>query len=119
MTTAREIMPVKCSGCAYRPGTEANLDELTQMTATLCVQAGEPFYCHANAIEDKLPSDQKRICLGHFEAMFARGDVSPWKAAVAHEALVIMEQALDGAIAPNDEVTARLLRAGTIAGKRR
>jgi hypothetical protein len=111
-------MPVKCSDCAYRPGTPANLSPRTQLVAELCVQTDEPFYCHANAdAHGNLPHDQERLCRGYLEALAARGPMSEVKAAIAAEGMRILAEAERRLKAgepeiPPDVVTARLIEAG-------
>lgn len=108
---AHDEMPVRCSGCAFTEGTEAHRDDLTVLTAELCVQSGEPLFCHANAIEDKLPRGSERVCRGYIEQCARRGQQPAWKAAVAAEALRLIEEAGKG-IDITDEAPARLLQAG-------
>lgn len=87
------MMPVRCSGCAFTNGTEANACVETQLLATLCVMTDEPFYCHANAVHDVIPPGEERLCLGFVEALKARGPVQPWQIAVGEEAMRIFEEA--------------------------
>lgn len=62
----------RCSTCAYRQGTEASGDEvdqgLTRMRRAL-LDACEPFYCHD---EGPIPG-KRRLCIGHMNAIEARG----------------------------------------------
>lgn len=117
MTLVRPVMPVHCSGCAFVSGTEANRDQLTQLTAELCVQSGDPFFCHANAIEDRLPKGQERLCRGYLDERARRGPQPAWKAAVAAEGLRLMEEAAAGVDVLQD-APARLLVAGLRAERR-
>jgi hypothetical protein len=111
-----DAMPVMCSGCAFRPGTEANTDELTQMQAELCLMSGVPFNCHANAVKDEIPKGLERRCRGYLDERQRRGPQPEWRAAVAREGLRLIEQVLAGKDVSPDEATARLLVAGTRAG---
>lgn len=61
-----------CDGCAFRPGTEANLSPLTLAKAQLCLMASEPFHCHADDGPDGEPPERGRdLCLGWADAMTA------------------------------------------------
>lgn len=110
MSKPLDEMPVKCSGCAFTKGTEAERDALTQLTTELCLQSGEPFFCHANAVADQLPKDEKRVCRGYLEARALRAPAPAWKAAVAREGLILMEEAASGR--DIQDAPARLLVAG-------
>lgn len=114
MKVERESMPVRCSGCAFTAGTEAHRHDVTVLTAELCVQAGEPFFCHANAIADKLPKGRERLCRGYLDERAKRGPQPAWKKAIATEGLRLMEEAAAGREVM-EEATARLLVAGTRA----
>lgn len=69
----------RCSTCAYRQGTEAAGDEvdqgLTRVRRAL-LDAAQPFYCHE---EGPIPG-KKRLCIGHMNAMCARGRAGYYKA---------------------------------------
>jgi hypothetical protein len=56
--------PPRCEGCAFTPGTRANLQEGTLLKARLSALIAEPFYCHANLIAGKLPKGQEKLCIG-------------------------------------------------------
>lgn len=117
--TPDDEMPVRCTGCAFTAGTEANRDQLTTITAELCLQSGEPFFCHANAVADKLPRGRERVCRGYSEARETRPPITPpWKRAIAREALAIMEECADGMEVSPEESRGRLLLAGSLAEKR-
>lgn len=111
-----EMMPVRCAGCAYTEGTEANRDVLTTTTRELCEMGRIQFYCHANAVNDKLP-DGKRLCHGYMEKMLTEagdGYTPPrWKQILAWEGLRLMEEEEDrmkaGAHARDEAETIRLL----------
>jgi hypothetical protein len=60
---------VRCEGCAFTAGTEANLQPLTLLKATLCVRILEPFFCHDNLVDGKLPKGEEKLCAGYVEAM--------------------------------------------------
>lgn len=69
---ARWACGERCSTCAYRAGTEASGDEvdrgLTRVRRAL-LDAAQPFYCH----EQGPIREKKRLCIGHMDAMLARG----------------------------------------------
>jgi hypothetical protein len=90
-------MPVRCAGCAFTKGTEANRSDITRLTAEICVLSDEPFYCHANAVDNALPAGQERLCRGFVESLAVRGPVQPWQVAVGLEALCIVQEAEDRA----------------------
>ncbi len=117
-----DVMPVKCSGCAYVEGTEANRDVLTTLTRELCVMGRVNFYCHANMVNDRLPNDAKRLCRGYAETVFAQdmaGQVPPpWKRSLALAGLREMEDAearlLRGEPGEDpDAIVARMIRSVT------
>lgn len=91
------IMPARCAGCAFTEGTEANRDTLTRLTKELCLMGGAIFYCHANAVNDVIPKDAKRMCHGFADAILTQKilgtDPPDWKRAVAREGLLVMEEA--------------------------
>ena len=59
----------RCEGCAFTPGTEANLSPLTLTKARLCAMTLDPFYCHANLVDGQLPEGQERLCAGWADLM--------------------------------------------------
>lgn len=71
------MMHAMCPGCAFRPGTDA-YEGLTRIKATLCVQTGEPFYCHANLLAtggtdlEPIPGEPMSLCRGFVDALVAR-----------------------------------------------
>lgn len=69
----------RCSTCAYRQGTEASGDEVDRGLRRFrraLLDAAEPFYCH----EDGPIPGQKRLCIGHMDAMCARSCAGYYKA---------------------------------------
>lgn len=52
-----------CSGCAFRKGTEANRDEVTQTMIRLCVEGMRTFDCHM----------RPGLCKGYIAAANLRG----------------------------------------------
>lgn len=62
-----------CAGCAFRPGTDANKAEHTQLLATLCVEARDTFTCHEDG----------HVCRGWAAAVAASEPGPEWKQAVA------------------------------------
>jgi hypothetical protein len=95
--TIDDFMPVRCAGCAYTDGTVANRDELTLITRNLCELGGATFYCHANAVDDVLPREGKRICRGFADVQVRQvitgKEPAPWQRVVAEEGIRIMEEA--------------------------
>jgi hypothetical protein len=69
----------RCSTCAYRQGTEASGDDVDRGLKRFrlaLLDAAQPFYCHeAGPIPGK-----KRLCIGHMDAMSARGRAGFYKA---------------------------------------
>jgi hypothetical protein len=62
-----KVLGRMCSECAFKPGTIANLDDLTTQTcADLLAYGGGRFFCH------KLPEgvviDQNKPCIGFMHA---------------------------------------------------
>lgn len=75
----------RCEDCAFTPGTAANSDDITRLKRKLCVEAGEPFYCHEEVFEhvkNGLPyseaqkraeeEDKDHLCGGWVSAMIKR-----------------------------------------------
>ena len=52
-----------CHGCAFRPGTEANRDDVTQLMIRLCVEGFRTFDCHM----------KPGLCRGYVAAANLRG----------------------------------------------
>jgi hypothetical protein len=98
---ARETMPVRCAGCAYTKGTAANGDSLTTITRELCELGQQPFFCHANAVEDVLPKVGKRVCRGFADVILTQvitgREPQRWQRLLADEALRLMEEEEDRA----------------------
>lgn len=68
MTETRMKEP--CATCAFRQGTEANKDQITQLKVQLCLGSGTPFLCHE-------PQGEGHMCGGFanaLEAAVKRGD---------------------------------------------
>ena len=59
----------RCDGCAFTPGTEANEQPLTLVKAVLSAKLCEPFYCHANLVDGKIPEGQAILCAGWDDMM--------------------------------------------------
>lgn len=82
----------RCSTCAYRQGTEASGDEvdrgLTRLRRAL-LDAAQPFYCH----EDGPIPGKKRLCIGHMDAMAARGRAGYYRAHPPDAPAVVAELA--------------------------
>lgn len=89
-----------CEGCAFRPGSPANLNQITMLKARLCVMSGEPFLCHANLDENQEPTDGVlALCRGFhdaFENRLEKGVETPeWRRGlylVLNEAIAEIEQ---------------------------
>lgn len=60
----------RCATCAYRAGTVASTDDddvgLTRLRRAL-LDAAQPFFCHEPG-----PTKDKRLCVGHMDAMSKR-----------------------------------------------
>lgn len=54
---------VMCKDCAFRRGSDANLEEMTQDAAINCLSWGGSFNCHT-----KPGIDAKRPCIGFLHA---------------------------------------------------
>lgn len=111
-----------CGDCAFLEGTEAHGEEMTRITAELCVMSGEPFYCHRKDDAGKLvarPDGEGGavLCRGFVDAFVAQGPPKDWQAAVSSECLRIMEEAIDGRIATAEEINKRVLAAGAQEGR--
>ncbi len=112
-----DVMPRPCGDCAFVPGTEAHGCESTRLSATLCVEAGEPFYCHrpnsAGVLEARVDeTGEPVLCHGFVEALDARGAVAPWRQAIATEGLRILEEAIAGRAITEDAMLDRVIVAG-------
>lgn len=59
-------MAKMCATCAYRPGTEPNLDGFTRAKAWTCEELGTPFLCHGNRdlSGELLPGEPEAMCAG-------------------------------------------------------
>lgn len=55
----------KCSGCAYRPGTDAATSPATVTQREICDRAGHPFWCHMHKDSMGMPA---RLCAGWVSA---------------------------------------------------
>lgn len=77
----------RCEDCAFSAGTKANSDDITRLKTKLCVDTGEPFFCHADVNEmvrgglpysEALricgPNDPDTICAGWLEAVAKCGE---------------------------------------------
>lgn len=86
------VMQERCAGCAYRPGTEANRDPLTQTTAYLCLLASEPFRCHHGD-----GGSSEHLCRGWLDAWLTRRekDVPEWKQDAARAILATLDATKD------------------------
>ncbi len=104
-------MKPRCKGCAFTPGTPANSDRLTVLKTELCVMAYEPFLCHANAVDDKIPAEKAMLCAGWAEAVRGAEYPPEWKRRVAHACLKEIEQAEDGEDYDESKVTQAILQA--------
>lgn len=62
-----------CAGCAFRAGTDANTYSPTKIKARLCLETGEPFYCHER---DKIGAAPTSVCRGFLAARQKRVDLS-------------------------------------------
>ena len=67
--TPETVMAERCFGCAFRPGTEANLNPLTQTTARLCIIAREPFFCHSDRAQRADGQGPAHLCRGFVDAL--------------------------------------------------
>jgi hypothetical protein len=107
----------RCSGCAFSPGTEANLSEITQLKVNLCLESRVPFYCH-EPDGGYFPFD--RICAGYTHALLERGGDVPddWRRKVYGAGLrLIAECERDGEPAHIGEAWRAVMRAeGLIDG---
>jgi len=69
----------RCATCAYRPGTLASGDVedrgLVRVRLAL-LDAAKPFYCHhgpdGRELDNDVPDAERRLCVGHMDAMAAR-----------------------------------------------
>lgn len=69
----------RCSTCAYRAGTVASGDDddpgLTRLRRAL-LDAAHPFFCHegpdGRELAPEVPDSQRRLCIGHANALTAR-----------------------------------------------
>lgn len=52
-----------CATCAFRPGTQANQTEHTQILVRLCVEGFREFHCH----------EKPQLCRGFIAALNLRG----------------------------------------------
>ena len=62
---------VRCSDCAFTPGTRANSDKMTRLKTRLCVDAGQYFYCHRNAADTADVEGHEALCAGFVQAVAA------------------------------------------------
>ncbi len=105
------LVKPRCKGCAFTPGTPANQDRMTVLKTELCVMAYEPFYCHANAVDDQLPEDRKMLCAGWCEAVAGKDYPPDWKRRMAAACLKEIADAEDGKEYDSDKVTRAILQA--------
>ncbi|HKT54517.1 MAG TPA: hypothetical protein VJP88_08690 [Caulobacteraceae bacterium] len=66
-------MAARCRGCAYTPGTEANLHPITSRLARECAEARCAFFCHLTADVQSPDATATHLCAGWLEAI--RADV--------------------------------------------
>jgi hypothetical protein len=79
-----------CGGCAFRAGTEANTYGPTQLTAKLCLEAGQPFFCH----EARGPHGEPLLCRGFAHALVnqpSSNEAGSGQRTVASELLCLMQ----------------------------
>lgn len=103
----------RCDTCAFRPGTQANLQWTTQLKARLCVKTGTLFHCHEEP--------EGILCAGFADAITHRYETgelqrSPeWKQAIYRELLEVLDDVeagkIGGSPADCDAITARVLAA--------
>jgi len=97
-----------CATCAFRNGTEANKDDLTQQKVELCIGSGTPFFCHEEGTSHHL-------CAGFANALDAkvkRGDYKPedqWRRDVQVGLLALITEAEEFDCTP-EEIDAMLRR---------
>lgn len=110
-------MRKNCGDCAFVAGTDAHGCEATRLTASLCVDSGELFYCHRpnelGELEARLDGvGEPVLCRGFVDALKARGPVDDWRASVASESLRILDDAKAGRTVTPDEMLDRVIVAG-------
>lgn len=66
--TAFPTMTRPCAGCAYTPGTEANLSPTTSFLAREAAAARCAFFCHMAG--GPRPEDKTHLCAGWAERVF-------------------------------------------------
>lgn len=112
------VMRKHCGDCAFVAGTEAHNCEITQLTANICVDSSEPFYCHrANDDHSELvPRLDHRgepvLCRGFVDALQDRGPVPEWSKAIARECLRMLQDAQAGRMVSEDSMLGRIIEAG-------
>ena len=60
-----------CSGCAYRPGTDAATSPPTIAQREICDRAGHPFWCHMHKDRLGMPV---HLCAGWIDKRAVRQD---------------------------------------------
>lgn len=63
------VRRVRCSDCAFTPGTEAHASELTRIKADLCVQLGQYFHCHRNDADTGPADEVTALCAGWLQGV--------------------------------------------------
>jgi hypothetical protein len=113
--------PYRCDGCAFASGTEANRDARTRLVIKLCVEIGQPFYCHerthqlqniglteANAIEFAKEEGRFPLCRGWVDAftmLVEKGyynNQPEWKRELSKRLMGLLEQAEDGLLSKEE-----------------
>lgn len=91
----------RCEDCAFSAGTKANADDLTRLKTKLCVDTGEPFFCHSDVnelVRDGIPysealricgpNEPENICAGWLEAVAKRGEAGTLETGWKRDVLV-------------------------------
>ena len=96
------VRRVRCSGCAFTPGTEANLDPATQIKTAACVNTGTYFYCHRDVTDTRDLKDGEALCAGWLQAVTEKIESGALEATPPEErvamvdALLIIEEVEEG-----------------------
>ena len=78
----RSGLPPRCATCAFTTGTQANSQDSTRIKADLCVNSGEPFFCHE---PDRCDAEGPVACVGWVRAVIKKAEsgwyqkLPPWK----------------------------------------